>query len=87
VHDNSSVSQRSALVINGQNVFLEGLSLDGTLIVNAIDEAEVIHNFKQHLPRVLAYTDTSVVWLCTLAKKYFVHTPAVHTMHSSLFAG
>ncbi|KAG0515988.1 hypothetical protein BDA96_10G324800 [Sorghum bicolor] len=41
VHDNSSVSQRSALVINGQNVFLEGLSLDGTLIVNAIDEAEV----------------------------------------------
>lgn len=41
VHDNSSVSQRSALVINGQNVFLEGLSLDGTLIVNAVDEAEV----------------------------------------------
>nr|AGT16408.1 UDP-sugar pyrophosphorylase [Saccharum hybrid cultivar R570] len=41
VHDNSSVSQRSALVINGQNVFLEGLSLDGTLIVNVVDEAEV----------------------------------------------
>ncbi|CAD6335526.1 unnamed protein product [Miscanthus lutarioriparius] len=41
VHGNSSVSQRSALVINGQHVFLEGLSLDGTLIVNAIDEAEV----------------------------------------------
>ncbi|AQK81127.1 UDP-sugar pyrophosphorylase [Zea mays] len=41
VHGNSSVSQRSALVINGQNVFLEGLSLDGTLVVNAADEAEV----------------------------------------------
>jgi UDP-sugar pyrophosphorylase len=46
VHDNSSVSQRSALVINGQNVFLEGLSLDGTLIVNAVDEAEVIHHIE-----------------------------------------
>lgn len=46
VHDNSSVSQRSALVINGQNVFLEDLSLDGTLIINAIDEAEVIHSIE-----------------------------------------
>ena len=46
VHGNSSVSQRSALVINGQHVFLEGLSLDGTLIVNAVDEAEVIHNIE-----------------------------------------
>lgn len=36
-----SVSQISTLVINGQNVFLDSLSLDGTLIVNAIDEAEV----------------------------------------------
>ncbi|OEL18656.1 Eukaryotic initiation factor 4A-3 [Dichanthelium oligosanthes] len=41
VHGNSSISQRSALVINGRNIFLEGLSLDGTLIVNAVDEAEV----------------------------------------------
>jgi UDP-sugar pyrophosphorylase len=42
VHGNSSISQRSALVINGRNIFLEGLSLDGTLIVNAADEAEVL---------------------------------------------
>jgi UDP-sugar pyrophosphorylase len=39
----SSVSQRSTLVVNGQNIFIEGLSLDGTLIVNAADEAEVEH--------------------------------------------
>jgi UDP-sugar pyrophosphorylase len=37
----SSISQRSALAINGRNIFLEGLSLDGTLIVNSVDEAEV----------------------------------------------
>lgn len=42
VRGNSSISQRSALVINGRNIFLEGLSLDGTLIVNAADEAEVL---------------------------------------------
>ncbi|KAL6873655.1 hypothetical protein ACP4OV_013737 [Aristida adscensionis] len=41
VHGNSSVSQRSTLVINGRNIVVEGLSLDGTLIVNAADEAEV----------------------------------------------
>ncbi|XP_020108847.1 UDP-sugar pyrophosphorylase isoform X1 [Ananas comosus] len=41
VNDKCFVSQRSTLVINGQNVFLDGLSLDGTLVVNAIDEAEV----------------------------------------------
>ncbi|KAL6603544.1 hypothetical protein ACP70R_043905 [Stipagrostis hirtigluma subsp. patula] len=41
VRGNSSVSQRSTLVINGRNIFVEGLSLDGTLIVNAADEAEV----------------------------------------------
>ncbi|WOL19775.1 UDP-sugar pyrophosphorylase [Canna indica] len=39
--DECSVSQRSTLVLNGQNVFLDNLSLDGTLIVNSIDEAEV----------------------------------------------
>ncbi|CAL5050020.1 unnamed protein product [Urochloa decumbens] len=41
VRGNSSISQRSALVINGRNISLEGLLLDGTLIVNAVDEAEV----------------------------------------------
>jgi UDP-sugar pyrophosphorylase len=41
VNGNSSVSQRSVLVINGQNVIIDGLSLDGALIVNSVDEAEV----------------------------------------------
>ncbi|GJM97535.1 hypothetical protein PR202_ga14467 [Eleusine coracana subsp. coracana] len=41
VPGNSSVSQGSTLVVNGRNIFIEGLSLDGTLIVNAADEAEV----------------------------------------------
>ncbi|CAN6268294.1 unnamed protein product [Urochloa humidicola] len=41
VRGNSSISQRSALVLNGRNIFIEGLLLDGTLIVNAVDEAEV----------------------------------------------
>lgn len=42
VRGNSSISQRSAFVINGRNIFLEDLSLDGTLIVNSVDEAEVL---------------------------------------------
>ncbi|XP_008798136.1 UDP-sugar pyrophosphorylase [Phoenix dactylifera] len=41
VSEGSSISQKSTMVINGQNVFLDGLSLDGTLVVNAVDEAEV----------------------------------------------
>ena len=44
VHGNSSVSQRSVLVVNGQNIVIDGLSLDGALIVNSVDEAEVIQN-------------------------------------------
>ncbi|KAM0943252.1 putative nucleotidyltransferase [Dioscorea sansibarensis] len=36
-----SVSQRSTMIIKGQNIVLDSLSLDGTLIVNAIDEAKV----------------------------------------------
>ncbi|KAH7674669.1 UTP--xylose-1-phosphate uridylyltransferase protein [Dioscorea alata] len=36
-----SISQRSTMIIKGQNIVLGGLSLDGTLIVKAIDEAEV----------------------------------------------
>lgn len=36
-----SVSQKSTLVIKGRKVFLEDLNLDGTLIVDAVDEAEV----------------------------------------------
>ncbi|KAK1280614.1 UDP-sugar pyrophosphorylase [Acorus gramineus] len=38
---NCSVTQRSTLVIKGKNVYLDGLSLDGTLIIKSIDDAEV----------------------------------------------
>ncbi|KAJ8459269.1 hypothetical protein OPV22_032195 [Ensete ventricosum] len=59
-----SVSQISTLVINGQNVFLDSLSLDGTLIVNAIDEAEVkVTGSVQNKGWVLEhidYKDTSI---------------------------
>nr|TKW26220.1 hypothetical protein SEVIR_3G172800v2 [Setaria viridis] len=63
VRGNSSISQRSALVINGRNIFLEGLSLDGTLIVNVVDEAEVkvtghVHN-KDRTIQDVDYKDTS----------------------------
>ncbi|KAJ7965490.1 UDP-sugar pyrophosphorylase [Quillaja saponaria] len=36
-----SVSQRSTLAIKGQNIFLEDLSLDGALVISAIEGAEV----------------------------------------------
>ncbi|GMH00922.1 hypothetical protein Nepgr_002761 [Nepenthes gracilis] len=35
------ISQKSTMVIKGRNVFLEDLSLDGALLVNSVDEAEV----------------------------------------------
>ncbi|XP_028757580.1 UDP-sugar pyrophosphorylase [Neltuma alba] len=41
ISGNSSISQRSTLAIKGQNIFLENLSLDGTLIIDAVDDAEV----------------------------------------------
>ncbi|KAI4307222.1 hypothetical protein L6164_030432 [Bauhinia variegata] len=41
VRGNSSISQSSTLAINGQRIILEDLSLDGTLIIHAIDNAEV----------------------------------------------
>ncbi|XP_039120269.1 UDP-sugar pyrophosphorylase [Dioscorea cayenensis subsp. rotundata] len=41
VNEKCSVSQRSTMIIKGQNIVLDNLSLDGTLIVHAIDEAEV----------------------------------------------
>ncbi|XP_065619985.1 UDP-sugar pyrophosphorylase 1-like [Quercus suber] len=37
----STISQRSTMVIKGCNVFLEDLSLDGALLIDAIDDAEV----------------------------------------------
>ncbi|GAB2270425.1 universal stress protein [Dionaea muscipula] len=36
-----SISQKSTMVIKGLNVFLEDLSLDGALVVNSTDDAEV----------------------------------------------
>ncbi|XP_074579912.1 UDP-sugar pyrophosphorylase-like [Curcuma longa] len=36
-----SISQRSTLVINGQNIVLDGLRLDGTLVITVNDQADV----------------------------------------------
>lgn len=36
-----SFSERSTMVLNGPNIYLQGLSLDGTLIIHAVNEAEV----------------------------------------------
>lgn len=41
VSQNCSVSQRSTLVLKGRNIYLEDLSLDGALLVDAADKAEV----------------------------------------------
>ncbi|KAL9251033.1 UDP-sugar pyrophosphorylase-like protein [Drosera capensis] len=41
ISGNSSISQRSTLVIDGRNVFVEDLCVDGALIVNSIDDAVV----------------------------------------------
>lgn len=41
VGGSSTVSQRSTMVIKGTNIFLEDLSLDGALLVDAIEDAEV----------------------------------------------
>ncbi|KAF9609736.1 hypothetical protein IFM89_018184 [Coptis chinensis] len=41
VGGDSSITQSSTMVINGRNVFVENLKLDGTLVVNSVDQAEV----------------------------------------------
>ncbi|KAB1203134.1 UDP-sugar pyrophosphorylase [Morella rubra] len=41
VSGSCTISQRSTMVIKGRNVFLEDLSLDGALLINAIEDAEV----------------------------------------------
>ncbi|KAF5444678.1 hypothetical protein F2P56_033794 [Juglans regia] len=38
---NCIISQSSTMVIKGRNVFLEDLSLDGALLINAVEDAEV----------------------------------------------
>ncbi|PNY00025.1 UDP-sugar pyrophospharylase-like protein, partial [Trifolium pratense] len=41
VSGNCSISQRSTLAIKGQKVFIENLSLDGALIIESANDAEV----------------------------------------------
>ncbi|KAF5200736.1 Udp-sugar pyrophosphorylase [Thalictrum thalictroides] len=59
-----SISQRSTLVINGQNVLLNDLNLDGALVVTSGDQAEVnlegsVQN-KGWILEPVDYKDTSV---------------------------
>ena len=41
VSGSCAFSQRSSMAIKGRNIFLEDLSLDGALLIEAIDDAEV----------------------------------------------
>ncbi|MQL97714.1 hypothetical protein Taro_030420 [Colocasia esculenta] len=41
VSGSCSVSQESTMVINGRNIYFEDLALEGSLLINAVDEAEV----------------------------------------------
>ncbi|VVB15635.1 unnamed protein product [Arabis nemorensis] len=41
VSGNCEVSERSMMAIMGRNVFIEGLTLDGALIIDSVDDAEV----------------------------------------------
>lgn len=41
VRGNCAISQRSTMVIKGRNVFLVDLSLDGALLIDAVENAEV----------------------------------------------
>lgn len=36
-----SISQKSTIVINGRDIYIEDLSLDGALVINSVDDAEV----------------------------------------------
>ena len=44
VSGSSSISQRSTLVIKGPNIFLKDLCLDGAIVIDAIEVAEVCLN-------------------------------------------
>lgn len=59
VNNKCSITQRSALVVNGQKVSLDGLNLDGTLIINATDGAEVV--FFNLIPPFI-YTISCLLW-------------------------
>lgn len=43
VSGSCSISQRSTVVVNGRNVFLQDLTLDGALVINSVDEAKVFN--------------------------------------------
>ncbi|PON60129.1 UTP--glucose-1-phosphate uridylyltransferase family [Parasponia andersonii] len=64
INGNCSISQRSTMVIKGRNVFVEDLSLDGALVIDAIEDAEVkvggsVQNKGWILEKV-DYKDTSI---------------------------
>ncbi|GAA0141033.1 hypothetical protein LIER_02270 [Lithospermum erythrorhizon] len=64
VSGSCSISQASTLAIKGRNIVIEDLSLDGALIVDAVDEAEVkikgtVHNKGWTIENV-DYKDTSL---------------------------
>ena len=41
VSGSSSISQKSTLIIKGRDILIEDLSLDGTLVIDSVDDAEV----------------------------------------------
>lgn len=41
VGENCSITGRSTIALKGQSIYLENLSLDGALIIEAVDGAEV----------------------------------------------
>ncbi|XP_050226244.1 UDP-sugar pyrophosphorylase-like [Mercurialis annua] len=64
VNGSCSISQRSTIAIKGRNIFVEDLSLDGALVLEAVDEAEVkvggsVQNKGWILENVY-YKDTSI---------------------------
>ncbi|KAJ3696268.1 hypothetical protein LUZ60_001645 [Juncus effusus] len=64
VNQKCSVSQQSTMVIKGPNVFLEGLSLNGTLVISSTDESKVkvsgAVNNKGWGVKYVDYKDTSI---------------------------
>ncbi|KAG5525131.1 hypothetical protein RHGRI_031715 [Rhododendron griersonianum] len=52
VSGSCSISQKSTLVVNGSNIFLEDLSLDGALVINSVIDAEVCSDLSEELHMV-----------------------------------
>ena len=53
VNGNCSITGRSTIAIKGQSIFLQDLALDGALVIDAVDDAEVCksisHNSQKRL--------------------------------------